>query len=58
MGRKLHKRPGKRLKAKRITKQLDEIFEDAKEENRKKLENQAVDYDIPGNAQFYCVECA
>nr|CAD7431481.1 unnamed protein product [Timema monikensis] len=31
---------------------------DLKEENADKLLNQEVDFDKPGNAQFYCLHCA
>ncbi|CAB3403564.1 unnamed protein product [Caenorhabditis bovis] len=45
---KTRKRPGK---------DLDQIHEDLKPEKAAKLINQEVDYDIPGNGQFYCIEC-
>jgi hypothetical protein len=35
-----------------------QIDEDLKEENAKKLLNQEIDVDKPGNAQFYCLHCA
>lgn len=37
---------------------MDEIDEDLKEENARKLLNQKVDFDKPGAAQYYCVHCA
>ena len=58
MGRKEFKNMKNTMKAKRKTKDLDEIEEDIKPENKKKLLNQEIDYDMPGNAQFYCVICA
>ncbi|XP_015594956.1 zinc finger protein 593 homolog [Cephus cinctus] len=45
-------------RTKRRTKDLDEIDDDIKEENAKKLLNQQVDFDKPGAAQHYCVHCA
>lgn len=35
-----------------------QIDEDLEEENAKKLLNQEIDLDKPGNAQFYCLHCA
>lgn len=35
-----------------------QINEDLKEENAQQLLNQEVDFDKPGNAQFYCLHCA
>lgn len=41
------------------TKDLDQIqLHDLNPRERAKLEAQAVDYDLPGLAQHYCVECA
>jgi len=37
---------------------LHVIDEDLKEENAKRLLNQEIDLDKPGNAQFYCLHCA
>lgn len=48
----------KKWRTKRRTKDLDEIDNDLKEENAKQLLNQDVDFDKPGNAQFYCLHCA
>lgn len=45
-------------RTKRKTRDLDEISEDLKEENTKKLLHQEVDFDRPGAAQHYCVHCA
>ncbi|XP_076231212.1 zinc finger protein 593 homolog [Calliopsis andreniformis] len=45
-------------RTKRRTKDLDEIDEDLKDENVKKLLNQEVDLDKPGAGQYYCVHCA
>ncbi|KAI1733156.1 zinc-finger double-stranded RNA-binding domain-containing protein [Ditylenchus destructor] len=42
---------------KRRGKDLDEILEDMKPEKIMKLKNQEVDLDLPGDGQFYCVEC-
>ncbi|KAF7270531.1 hypothetical protein GWI33_016490 [Rhynchophorus ferrugineus] len=48
----------KKYKTKRRVKDLDEINEDIKPENVQKFLNQDVDFDKPGNAQFYCIHCA
>uniref|UniRef100_A0A1I7SXH2 Zinc finger protein 593 homolog n=1 Tax=Caenorhabditis tropicalis TaxID=1561998 RepID=A0A1I7SXH2_9PELO len=45
---KTRKRPGK---------DLDQIHDDLKPEKAAKLLQQEVDYDLPGNGQFYCIEC-
>lgn len=45
---KTRKRPGK---------DLDQIHEDLKPEKAAKLLQQEIDYDLPGNGQFYCIEC-
>ena len=58
MGRAERKRMHNRMKTKRKTKDADQIEEDMKPENVKKLLNQDVDYDVTGNGQFYCVHCA
>lgn len=46
------------LKAKRKTKDIDEIDEDMLPKSADSLLNQEIDYDKPGNAQFYCLHCA
>ncbi|CAI4221819.1 unnamed protein product [Auanema sp. JU1783] len=46
---KVRKRPGK---------DLDQIHEDLKPEKAAKLMNQEIDLDLPGDGQFYCIECA
>ncbi|KAI8901291.1 hypothetical protein BC833DRAFT_548248 [Globomyces pollinis-pini] len=46
------------LKTKARTRDLDNIFEDMKPENKIKLQNQAVDPELPGFGQHYCVECS
>ncbi|XP_012280131.1 zinc finger protein 593 homolog [Orussus abietinus] len=45
-------------KTKRRGKDLDEIDEDLKDENAKKLLHQKIDLDRPGAAQHYCLHCA
>ena len=47
----------KKQKTKRHTKDIDQLFDDCKPENAEKLQNQPIDYDLPGKAQFYCVPC-
>jgi bud site selection protein 20 len=62
VGRKKHHKGDKPMKekyrTKRKTKDIDQIHEDLKPENAAKLLNQPADFDLPGNAQFYCLECA
>jgi len=48
----------KKYRTKRRVKDLDEIDEDLKPENAPKLLEQELDFDKPGNAQFYCIHCA
>ncbi|KAJ1176294.1 hypothetical protein NDU88_001576 [Pleurodeles waltl] len=45
-------------KTKRRTKDLDQIHHDMSPDNAQKLLNQAVDFDMVGNAQHYCLHCA
>ncbi|KAI9477434.1 hypothetical protein LPJ78_001640 [Coemansia sp. RSA 989] len=47
-----------RYKLKRRTKDLDQIQEDLKPENKHRLLTLPVDEDLPGLGQHYCVECA
>ncbi|VDK41731.1 unnamed protein product [Anisakis simplex] len=42
---------------KRKGKDMDQIAEDLKPEKAAKLLNQEVDYDLPGDGQYYCIEC-
>ncbi|KAL1139534.1 hypothetical protein AAG570_006517 [Ranatra chinensis] len=48
----------KKLKTKRKTKDLDQIDVDLKDENAKRLLNQEINSDKPGEAQHYCLHCA
>lgn len=45
-------------KTKRKTKDHDQIHQDLKLKNAYELINQAIDHDVPGAAQNYCVHCA
>ncbi|KAJ1907939.1 hypothetical protein LPJ81_000433 [Coemansia sp. IMI 209127] len=47
-----------KYKTKRRTKDLDQIQEDLKPENKAQLLSQEPDEDLPGLGQFYCVECS
>jgi bud site selection protein 20 len=47
-----------KFKTKRRVKDHDQIHMDLKPEEAKRLLNQEVDFDRPGNAQFYCIHCA
>ena len=42
---------------KRKGKDLDQIVEDLRPEKIAKLTKQPVDQDLPGDGQFYCVQC-
>lgn len=46
------------IKTKLYKRDLDEIDVDCQEKNAKKLLNQEIDFDKPGEAQFYCIHCA
>uniref|UniRef100_A0A6M2E5A6 Zinc finger protein 593 homolog n=1 Tax=Amblyomma tuberculatum TaxID=48802 RepID=A0A6M2E5A6_9ACAR len=48
----------KKDKTKRRAKDIDQIHVDMQPENAEKLLNQEVDFDMPGDAQFYCLHCA
>ncbi|XP_040280168.1 zinc finger protein 593 [Bufo bufo] len=45
-------------KTKRRVKDIDQIHEDLRPENARRLLNQEIDYGLPGNAQHYCIHCA
>lgn len=47
----------KEQKTKRKTKDLDQLYDDCKPERAEKLQNQEIDYDLPGKGQHYCVPC-
>lgn len=46
------------IKTKIRKRDLDEIDVDCEEKNAKQLLNQEIDFDKPGEAQFYCIHCA
>lgn len=46
------------MKTKRKTKDLDEVQEDMKPGRCEQLLRQKLNYEMPGNAQFYCIHCA
>ena len=65
MGRYRRKRMHKNIKdikkkyrTKRRTKDIDQIHEDLRPENAERLRSQAVDHDLPGLGQHYCLTCA
>ena len=68
MGRLRRKRMHKNIKdfkkkcrTRKRTKDLDQIHEDLKPENAKKLAKltkESGDMDLPGAGQYYCVHCA
>ena len=41
-----------------LNRDLDQIVNDLKPENKVKLENQPIDEDLPGLGQFYCIQWA
>lgn len=43
---------------KRRAKDLDQIDEDLRPEKAFKLTHQPIDYDLPGDGQYYCIECS
>ncbi|KAJ1961828.1 hypothetical protein GGI12_003026 [Dipsacomyces acuminosporus] len=47
-----------KYKTKRRTKDLDQIQEDLRPENKEKLLSMPEDEDLPGLGQHYCIECA
>jgi len=36
---------------------LDQLYDDCQPERAEKLQNQEIDYDLPGKGQHYCVPC-
>ncbi|OMJ08002.1 Zinc finger protein [Smittium culicis] len=47
----------KKYRLKRKTKDLDQIQQDLLPESKEKLEKQELDADLPGEGQYYCIEC-
>jgi bud site selection protein 20 len=54
-GDKQHSRA---LKVKHFYKDIDQIHDDLLQKNADKLLNQPIDEDLPGQGQFYCLQCA
>lgn len=54
----IQKHAGKRMKAKRHFRDIDEIHDDMKPEKISKLLNQPIDHDLPGDGQNYCLHCS
>lgn len=48
----------RRIKAKHLTRDVDQVFEDIQPENIEKFENMEVDEELPGLGQNYCKTCA
>lgn len=48
----------KEVKMKHYAKDIDQIHEDLRPGKVEKLEHQQKDEDLPGQGQFYCVQCA
>lgn len=53
-----HKEHRRNMKAKNITRHYDQIYQDLKPENAKRLLNQDLNEELPGLGQYYCIECA
>ncbi|XP_063810818.1 zinc finger protein 593 isoform X2 [Pseudophryne corroboree] len=53
-----NKKKAKLWKTKRRVKDLDQIHEDLRPQNAHRLLKQEIDYNVPGNAQHYCLHCA
>lgn len=65
MGRVRRKRMHKNIKdikkkarTRRRIKDIDQIHQDLKQENVRNLLDQPRNVDLPGLAQFYCLQCA
>ena len=54
----MNKDTHKQVKLKHYARDIDQIVSDLKPEVVEKLKNQEKDEDLPGQGQFYCVECA
>ena len=54
----MNKDTHKKLKMKHYSKDIDQIACDLKPENAALLKNREKDEDLPGQGQYYCVECA
>lgn len=54
----MNKDTHKTIKMKHYAKDIDQIVVDLKPENTQKLRQQERDEDLPGQGQYYCVECA
>ncbi|OMJ76360.1 hypothetical protein SteCoe_24302 [Stentor coeruleus] len=54
----MNKDTHKQVKMKHYAKDIDQIHTDLKPEQAVKLIAQEKDEDLPGQGQFYCVECA
>jgi bud site selection protein 20 len=48
----------KEVKMKHYAKDIDQVHIDLIPRNKEKLQKQPLDEDLPGQGQFYCVECA
>ncbi|CAG9332182.1 unnamed protein product [Blepharisma stoltei] len=46
------------IKQKHYDKDIDQVHHDLKPEVAQKLISQPLDEDLPGQGQFYCIECA
>lgn len=54
---KCDKEISKKFRLRRRTKDLDQIENDLKPENRDRVLREAVDEDLPGGGNFLCLEC-
>lgn len=53
-----NKQYGKARRTRNKTKDLDQIVDDINPINAMKFQNMAVDEDLPGLGQYYCIFCA
>lgn len=54
----MNKNTHRTIKMKHYAKDIDQVVGDLQPENKEKLINQEKDEDLPGQGQFYCVECS
>jgi bud site selection protein 20 len=54
----MDKNTHKQVKLKHYARDLDQIADDIKPENAEKLKSQAKDEELPGQGQYYCIQCA
>ncbi|KAF9423487.1 hypothetical protein BGZ94_008258 [Podila epigama] len=48
----------RKYRTKRYMRDIDQIHADIQPENASKFENRELDPELPGQGQFYCIQCA